>query len=193
MNNIIEQAKACTLCADILQPRPVFVVKPQAKLLIVGQAPGKKVHDTGIPWNDPSGDRLRQWLNIDRETFYHSPHIAILPAGFCYPGKGKSGDIPPPPICFKTWHYKLKALMPNIELTLLIGMYAQAHYLGPLGNKPKTLTETVKAFDRYLPQKLLPLPHPSPRNTLWLKRNPWFEQQVVPELRKHTALIRPQE
>ena len=194
MQALLEQVSNCTICQDILEPRPVFVVKPQAKLLIVGQAPGKKVHETGIPWNDPSGDRLRQWLNISRETFYQSPHIAILPAGFCYPGKGKSGDIPPPPICFETWHHKLKKLMPSIELTLLIGQYAQGHYLsnkelnGKKG-KAKTLTETVKQFEHYLPQGLLPLPHPSPRNILWFKRNPWFEQQVVPTLRQASAQL----
>lgn len=182
MQTLIEQASHCTICQDILEPRPVFVVKPQAKLLIVGQAPGKKVHDTGIAWNDPSGDRLRQWLDIDRQTFYQSPHIAILPAGFCYPGRGKSGDIPPPAICFETWHHKLKAQMPNIELTLLIGQYAQGHYLGI--DKPKTLTETVQKFEHYLAQGLLPLPHPSPRNNIWLKRNAWFEQQVIPALQQ---------
>jgi len=188
-NTVIDKARACTLCADFLTPRPVFVVKPQAKLLIVGQAPGKKVHETQIPWNDPSGDRLRQWLNISRDTFYHSPDIAILPAGFCYPGRGKSGDLPPPPICFETWHHQLKALMPNIELTLLIGMYAQKHYLKQQPDKPKTLTETVKNFAHYLPQGLLPLPHPSPRNTLWLKRNEWFEAKVVPALQQQLKAI----
>ena len=184
---LLKQVQQCNLCADILEPRPVVVVKPAAKLLIVGQAPGKKVHQTGIPWNDPSGDRLRQWLNISRETFYQSPHIAILPAGFCYPGKGKSGDLPPPPICFHTWHHKLKQLMPEISLTLLIGQYAQGHYLG--NNKGKTLTETVKRFAQYLPQGLLPLPHPSPRNILWFKRNPWFENEVIPALRDATNYV----
>ena len=181
MHNIIEQAKGCRICQDILEPRPVFVVNPKAKLLIVGQAPGSKVHATGIPWNDPSGERLRDWMNLTREQFYRLPEIAILPAGFCYPGKGKSGDLPPPSICAETWHAKLRALMPDIELTLLIGMYAQNHYLGD--SKKRTLTETVQAFDEYLAQGFLPLPHPSPRNTLWLKRNQWFEQGVVPQLR----------
>lgn len=176
----IKQAKACRLCEDILEPNPIFVVNPQAKLLIVGQAPGKKVHQTNIPWNDPSGDRLRRWLNIDRDEFYHSKNIAILPAGFCYPGKGKSGDLPPPKICAQTWHHKMLSLMPNIELTLLIGLYAQNYYLAD--DKKTTLTETVRAYPQYLAKGYLPLPHPSPRNTLWLKRNEWFEQQVVPIL-----------
>ena len=182
-NTIITDAKNCRLCADILEPNPVFVVQPKAKLLIVGQAPGKKVHQTNIPWNDPSGDRLRQWLNIDREEFYHSSNIAILPAGFCYPGKGKSGDLPPPKICAQTWHDKMLNLMPNIELTLLIGQYAQNYYFSHyLNNKKANLTETVKAYNEYLPLGYLPLPHPSPRNRIWLKRNEWFEQDVVPAL-----------
>ncbi len=185
MEPLIAQAKACRICEAILEPRPVFVVSPKAKLLIVGQAPGSKVHATGIPWNDPSGDRLRSWLNLSREQFYGLEQIAILPAGFCYPGKGKSGDLPPPPICAQTWHQKLRALMPQVELTLLIGMYAQNHYLG--ANKKATLTQTVQAFEQYLPEGFLPLPHPSPRNTLWLKRNPWFEQQVVPTLQHRVA------
>lgn len=185
MQNVIDQAKACRICEDILEPRPVFVVSPKAKLLIVGQAPGSKVHATGIPWNDPSGDRLRMWLNVTREQFYTLPEIAILPAGFCYPGKGKSGDLPPPPICAQTWHAKLRAFMPDIKLTLLIGMYAQEHYLGK--KKKRTLTDTVKAYDEYLPDGFLPLPHPSPRNTLWLKRNEWFEQDVVPQLREQVG------
>jgi uracil-DNA glycosylase len=148
MQSIIEQAKACRICEDILEPRPVFVVSPKAKLLIVGQAPGSKVHATGIPWNDPSGDRLRDWLDVTREQFYQLPEIAILPAGFCYPGKGKSGDLPPPPVCAQTWHAKLLELMPDIQLTLLIGMYAQNHYLGE--KKQRTLTETVRGFEGYL-------------------------------------------
>jgi uracil-DNA glycosylase len=183
--NIITQAKSCTICQDILEPNPVFVVNPKAKLLIVGQAPGRKVHQTNIPWNDPSGDRLRTWLNMSRNQFYHSPTLAILPAAFCYPGKGKSGDLPPPPICAQTWHDKLMKLMPDIELTLLIGMYAQQHYLGK--HKKKSLTETVKAYQEYLPMGFLPLPHPSPRNTFWLKRNEWFEREVVIQLQQRIA------
>jgi uracil-DNA glycosylase len=183
-SDTIAQAKACSICRNILEPNPVFVVNPSAKLLIVGQAPGKKVHQTNIPWNDPSGDRLRKWLNFDRDQFYHSSTLAILPAAFCYPGKGKSGDLPPPPICVQTWHDKMLKLMPNIELTLLIGMYAQNHYLGK--RKKATLTATVQAYEEYLPLGFLPLPHPSPRNTLWLKRNAWFERDVVPQLQSRT-------
>jgi uracil-DNA glycosylase len=180
LEKIVEQAKACRLCEDILEPNPIFVISPRAKLLIVGQAPGRKVHETNIPWNDPSGDRLRRWLNVDRDQFYTQPEIAILPAGFCYPGKGKSGDLPPPKICAQTWHDKMLRLMPDVELTLLIGMYAQNHYLG--NSKKATLTETVQHWEEYLDKGFLPLPHPSPRNAIWLKRNAWFENEVVPQL-----------
>lgn len=178
----IEQAQNCRLCEDFLEPNPVFTIKPEAQLLIIGQAPGSKVHKTLIPWNDPSGDRLRSWLTVDRDQFYDSPNIAILPSGLCYPGKGKSGDLPPPKICAQTWHNKLLALMPNVELTLLIGQYAQNLYLPK--TKKKTLTETVKAWDEYLPQGYFVLPHPSPRNLMWLRRNPWFDAQVVPALQR---------
>lgn len=182
LEQITQQAKACRLCESHLEPNPVFVISPSAKLLIVGQAPGSKVHKTNIPWNDPSGDRLRRWLNIDSDQFYTLPEIAILPAAFCYPGKGKSGDLPPPKICARTWHDKMLKLMPDIELTLLIGMYAQEHYLGD--SKKPTLTETVRAYEQYLAKGFLPLPHPSPRNTFWLKRNTWFEADVVPQLQR---------
>ena len=185
--NTIDHIKACRICEDTLEPNPVFVVNPKAKLLIVGQAPGRKVHQTNIAWNDPSGDRLRTWLNMDRNQFYHSPTLAILPAAFCYPGKGKSGDLPPPKICAQTWHNKLLKLMPDIQLTLLIGMYAQQHYLGKLTKN--TLTETVKAYEEYLPHGFLPLPHPSPRNAIWLKRNPWFEKDVVTKLQQRIKPI----
>ncbi len=176
----ITAAKSCRLCQDFLEPNPVFTIKSTAKLLIIGQAPGSKVHKTNIPWNDPSGDRLRNWLTVNREQFYHSPDIAILPAGLCYPGKGKSGDLPPPKICAQTWHEKLLALMPDVQLTLLIGQYAQNLYLAK--SKKRTLTDTVKAFDNYLPQGYFPLPHPSPRNGIWLARNKWFDAEVVPAL-----------
>jgi uracil-DNA glycosylase len=178
----LKQARNCRLCENCLTPNPVFSIKPQAKLLIIGQAPGSKVHKTNIPWNDPSGDRLRHWLTLSREQFYHSPEIAILPAGLCYPGKGKSGDLPPPKICAITWHQKLLALMPNIQLTLLIGQYAQNLHLAK--TKMNNLTETVRACQRYLPQGYFPLPHPSPRNAIWLKRNSWFDAQVVPQLQQ---------
>lgn len=174
----------CTLCADHLPlgPNPVLRVSHKAKVLIVGQAPGTKVHATGIPWNDPSGDRLRKWLNVDRDTFYNTDNFAIVPMGFCYPGKGKSGDLPPRPECAQTWHKRLMEQMTQLELVLLVGKYAQDYYL-PNELQHKTLTENVKHWKSFAP-RYLPMPHPSPRNGVWLKQNPWFEQDVVPHLQK---------
>jgi uracil-DNA glycosylase len=152
----------------------------QARILIVGQAPGTRVHATGIPWNDPSGDRLRNWLQVDRETFYDERRFAIIPAGLCYPGRGRSGDLPPRPECAPLWHPRLREQLPAIELTLLVGRYAQAYYLG--ARRRQTLTETVHAWREYQPE-IVPLPHPSPRNTRWLQVNQWFAADVLPALR----------
>jgi uracil-DNA glycosylase len=182
--DVAAAARACTLCADTLPlgPRPVFRVSPTARLLIVGQAPGTRVHETGIPWNDPSGDRLRDWFALDRETFYDEARIAIVPAGFCYPGRDpRGGDLPPRPECAPTWHARLFAHMLAVGLTLLVGQYAQALYLGK--TRKATLTETVAAW-RDHPPDCLPLPHPSWRNTAWLKKNPWFEAELLPDLRQ---------
>ena len=154
---------------------------PTARLLIVGQAPGRRVHDTGIPWNDPSGDRLRRWLQMPREVFYDEGKVAIVPTGFCYPGKGRSGDLPPRPECAPAWHAPLLQAMPDVQLVLLIGRHAQEYYLRD--NAKATLTATVAAFRDYLP-RYLPLPHPSPRNRYWFTANPWFEQDVLPVLRE---------
>jgi uracil-DNA glycosylase len=151
-----------------------------ATLLIVGQAPGSKVHESGIPWDDASGRRLREWMAIDVDTFYDPNRIAILPIGLCYPGKGRSGDLPPIPECAPLWHGKLRPHLLNLRLTLLIGRYAQAHYLGPM--RRDSLTRTVRDGRDYLPD-FLPLPHPSPRNNLWLRRNHWFESEIVPMLK----------
>ena len=150
----------------------------------MGQAPGRRVHESGIPWNDPSGDRLRDWMQVERDTFYDERRIAIIPTAMCYPGTGSGGDLPPRPECAPLWHPRLRAALPNIRLTLLIGSYAQAYYLGKRAKK--TLTETVRNYAEYLPDSL-PLPHPSPRNQLWLKRNPWFAEEVLPELREQLA------
>ncbi|MBT6117601.1 MAG: uracil-DNA glycosylase family protein, partial [Rhodospirillaceae bacterium] len=171
-----------------LGPRPVLRASPTARLMIVGQAPGTKVHETGIPWNDPSGDRLREWLALDRETFYDEARIAILPAGFCYPGRQpRGGDNPPRPECAPMWHPRIRPLLPSVELTLLVGGYAQAYYLE--GGRKRTMTDTVRAWRDHLPG-FLPTPHPSWRSTLWLRKNPWFEEEVVPELRERAhALI----
>lgn len=180
--SLLENIRACQLCHEHLPlgPNPIVRASTRAKILIIGQAPGTKVHQTSIPWNDVSGNRLREWMQIDKQTFYDENKIAIMPMGFCYPGKGKSGDLPPRPECAQTWHAPLLALMPNIELILLIGMYAQKYYLP--ANKKKTLTATVQAWQEYAPL-YLPMPHPSPRNQLWLKKNAWFEQEVVKVLR----------
>jgi uracil-DNA glycosylase len=180
---LLREVRACTLCAPYLPnpPKPVLRAGEGACLLIVGQAPGRKVHETGIPWNDPSGDKLREWLQLSRDQFYDEHRIAIIPTGFCYPGKGAHGDLPPRPECAPLWHPQLRAALPGIRLTLLVGSYAQAYYLGKR-SRP-TLSGTVESYRDYLPQ-FFPLPHPSPRNRLWLSRRPWFEAEVLPELRK---------
>ena len=181
--------RGCTLCAAALPlgPRPVLRPSATARLLIVGQAPGTKVHESGIPWNDPSGDRLRDWLGIGRETFYDRRRIAIVPMGFCYPGRlARGGDAPPRPECAPQWHAALLALMPTVELTLLVGGYAQAHYLGD--RRGRTLTETVARWRDFLPGTL-PTPHPSWRTRGWVARNPWFEAELLPDLRARVAAL----
>lgn len=184
---LLAEIRACRLCEAHLPagPRPVVRGRPGARLLIVGQAPGRRVHETGIPFNDPSGDRLRDWMGIDRETFYDEGRIAILPMGFCYPGTvPKQGDLPPRPECAPAWRSRLMAGLTEIRLTLAIGAYAQGFHLA--GREGGNLTETVRRFRDCLPE-ILPLPHPSPRNNLWLRRNPWFEAEVLPELRARVA------
>lgn len=178
-----QEVRACHLCAGRLPlaPRPILRALVTDRLLIVGQAPGLRVHETGIPWNDPSGDRLRAWMDVDRDTFYDESRIAIIPMGLCYPGRAPNGgDRPPCPECAPAWHPRLLEHLPRIELTLLVGAYAQAYYLGL--RKPRSVTETVRAWREYLP-RFFPLPHPSFRNIQWLKANPWFEAEVVPVLR----------
>ena len=185
LTDLLRQVRACRHCEASLPlgPNPVLRAGEGARLLIVGQAPGTRVHATGIPWNDPSGDRLRDWLVIDRERFYDESRIAIIPMGFCYPGRGKSGDLPPPPDCAPLWHEPLLARLPALELVLLVGSYAQAHYLG---RSRETLAQRVRRWPEFGP-RFFPLPHPSPRNTLWLRRNPWFEAEVIPALRERVA------
>jgi uracil-DNA glycosylase len=179
---LLREVRACTLCAAHLPlpPKPILRATATARLLIVGQAPGRRVHDTGIPWNDPSGDRLRVWLGLSREQFYDEARIAIIPTGLCYPGKGARGDLPPRPECAPRWHPPLRAALPHLRLTLLVGTHAQAYYLGP--RRKASLAQTVQAYQEYLPG-FLPLPHPSPRNMLWFKRNPWLETEVLPAAR----------
>ena len=179
---VIREAKACRACERFLpeDPRPIFRASKTAVLLIVGQAPGRRVHESGIPWNDASGDVLRGWLGLDRETFYDTSRIAIVPAGLCYPGTVNGADLPPRPECAPLWQPRFRASLPFIKITLLVGRYAQAYYLKD--KTKKTLTETVRAFREYLPEFFV-LPHPSWRNKGWTKKNPWFESQVIPALR----------
>ncbi|WP_256324890.1 uracil-DNA glycosylase family protein [Nitrosomonas sp. Nm132] len=156
-----------------------------ARILIAGQAPGKRVHETGIPFNDPSGDRLRAWLGISCETFYDPRQVAILPMGFCFPGTGQSGDLPPRPECALAWRAALLSYLKNLQFTLVLGQYAQAYHLP---NERASLTETVRAWRKNWPD-IVPLPHPSPRNNLWLKRNPWFEEELIPALRARVSEV----
>ena len=180
------EARACTICAKHLPlgPNPVFQVAEQSRILIAGQAPGTKVHESGIPFDDPSGDRLRDWLGVDSAVFYDPAHIALLPMGFCYPGKGKSGDLPPRPECAEHWRQRFLNHLRNVRVTLVIGQYAQAWHLGSTAKK--NLTETVRAWREYAPV-VFPLPHPSPRNNIWLKKNLWFEEDLLPELKKEIS------
>ncbi|PZX61175.1 uracil-DNA glycosylase [Algoriphagus ratkowskyi] len=189
-HTLVTNARGCTLCQKFLPlgPRPVFSINPKSKILIIGQAPGTKVHATGIPWNDASGNELRRWLDVDRDQFYDPSIFGIMPMGFCYPGRGKGGDLPPRPECAPTWHQEMMDHMPEVKLTLLIGQYALKYYLGI--TRRKTLTETVRNYEDYLP-KFLPLVHPSPRNLMWRRRNSWFEEEIVPVLRERVhELIR---
>lgn len=183
MQTLLKNIKSCTICEPNLSlgARPVVIAHPESKIVIIGQAPGTKVHASGVPWDDASGKQLRKWLNISNDNFYNPENFAIIPMGFCYPGKGKTGDLPPRPECAPKWHELLFNELNKVELVLLIGMYAQHYYLGKLAKK--TLTETVKNYNQYLP-KFLPLPHPSPRNRFWLTKNPWFESDVIPVLQQ---------
>lgn len=183
--SLVASVHNCSLCVDELShgPRPVLQIHPEARILVAGQAPGSKVHATGVPFDDPSGERLRDWMGVDRETFYDASRIALLPMGFCYPGKGKSGDLPPIPRCAETWRQTLLDRMPRIKLTLVIGQYAQAWHLPQRAN---TLTETVRRWAEY-DASVLPLPHPSPRNNIWLRKNAWFEQELIPVAQTRVA------
>ena len=183
LEQTLKKVRSCEHCIDHLPfgARPVIQISTNAKILIVGQAPGSKVHATGIPFDDPSGDRLRQWMGVDKAQFYDADQIAILPMGFCYPGKGKSGDLPPRKECADLWRDQLLQMMPNVELTIIIGQYAIAWHL-PEARK-QSLRNTVKVWKTHWPAKL-PLPHPSPRNNIWLKKNDWFEDEVIPSLQQ---------
>ena len=185
--SLLTEVRACSLCKENLPlgPRPVLQLHPKARVLIAGQAPGKKVHESGVPFDDASGNRLREWLGVTPEVFYDPEQIAILPMGFCFPGSGKSGDLPPRPECAPAWRKQLLGQLRNVEITLVLGQHAQAYHFGETG---LSVTELVKSWRAYWPQ-MVPLPHPSPRNNLWLRRNPWFETEVLPSLRKRISEI----
>ncbi len=181
-SSLLNEVRACSICKAHLPlgPRPVLQLHSKARVLIAGQAPGRKVHESGVPFDDASGNRLREWLGVTHEVFYDPEQIAILPMGFCFPGSGRSGDLPPRPECAPAWRKQLLGQLRHLEVTLVLGQYAQAYHFGEASS---SLTELVKSWRTYWPH-MVPLPHPSPRNNLWLRRNPWFEVEVLPSLRK---------
>jgi len=188
MEKLLEQIKKCQACVNLpLGPRPVVQGHPDARLLIISQAPGLRVHETGIPWNDQSGDRLRQWLGLSAKDFYNPKLVALLPMGFCYPGRAKTGDAPPRKECYELWHQAFISQLDNRKLTLLIGNYAQKKYLKDIAKK--NATETIRSWREYLPD-FIPMPHPSPRNNIWLDKNPWYPEMEIPAIRQlvHNAL-----
>lgn len=186
MKDLLHNISQCNICKAHLPlgPRPVVAAHQHSKIVIIGQAPGTKVHASGIPWNDQSGKKLREWLNVTEEEFYNTENFAIIPMGFCYPGKGKTGDLPPRKECAPEWHELLFKQMPKVKLVILVGAYAQNYYL----KDKKTLTERVGDYKSYLP-KYFPIPHPSPTNRFWRAKNPWFEELVVSELQKSVNSI----
>ena len=184
---LLTAIRDCDVCKNELpnEPRPIVAAHQDASIVIIGQAPGSRVHESGVPWDDPSGDRLREWLGVDTDTFYEPSKIALVPMGFCYPGRGRSGDLPPRHECAPLWHPKVLDMLPAIKLTILIGDYAQRYYLGD--KRLATLTKTVQAHKDFRPA-IVPLPHPSPRNNIWLSKNPWFGVEVLPYLRRRVKL-----
>lgn len=188
LDELLREIRACEICLEHLPegPRPVVAATRAARVLIIGQAPGRKVHASGIAWNDPSGDRLRDWMGVTKTDFYDAKQIALMPMGFCYPGTGKGGDLPPRPECAEAWHDALLKQMPKVQLTLLLSRYAHLHYL--CKDIPKTVTETVRAWKEHRP-RFVTLPHPSPRNNIWLRKKPWFETEVLPYLRRRVKQV----
>jgi uracil-DNA glycosylase len=182
MEKLLKEIRNCRECKKHLEfgVNPIISASTKSTIIIIGQAPGRKVHNTGIPWNDKSGDNLRNWLGVDKSIFYNPKKIGLVPMGFCYPGTGKTGDLPPRPECAPLWHDKVFGAMTNVKLVLLVGQYAQNYYLGK--NAKSTLTETVRQYKSYLPE-YFPLPHPSPRNNIWQAKNKWFIRVVLPELK----------
>jgi uracil-DNA glycosylase len=188
MITLLSEIRNCTVCKEFLPnaPKPIIQASSASKIVIIGQAPGQKVQDSGIPWDDASGNNLKEWLGVDNQTFYNEKLFALIPMGFCYPGTGKSGDLPPRPECAPLWHPQVLKEMKEVKLTLLIGQYAQHYYLKKY--TLKTLTETVRNYEEYLPN-YFPLPHPSPRNNIWQKKNNWFKVTLLPILREKVDLI----
>jgi uracil-DNA glycosylase len=186
-SSLLSEIQACTICIDHLPlgPRPILQIHPESRILIAGQAPGKKVHESGIPFDDASGNRLRAWLGVSRDIFYDPRQISILPMGFCYPGSGKSGDLPPRPECEPAWRKQLLDQLRHLKLTLVLGQYAQTYHFG---KSNFTLTEVVKSWLTYWPNSV-PLPHPSPRNNNWIRQNPWFEEELLPVLKKRVSEV----
>ncbi len=185
--SLLTEVRGCTICAAHLPHgvRPVLQIHPRARVLIAGQAPGRKVHESGLPFDDASGQRLREWMGVPREVFHDPKQVAILPMGFCFPGSRKSEDLPPRPECAPAWRAQLLRRLPSLEITLVIGQYAQAYHLP---EKPASLTDTVKSWRTYWPT-VVPMPHPSPRNNLWIRRNPWFEAELLPSLRARLSKV----
>ena len=189
MQHLLPKIKDCTICEAHLPHgcNPVFVANQKSKIVIIGQAPGRVVHESSVAWEDRSGDNLRRWLGVSKAEFYNPELFALIPMGFCYPGTGKSGDLPPRKECAPEWHHLLFEFMTGIELVLLVGLYAQKYYLQK--RVKKNLTETVRNYKSYLPE-FLPLPHPSPRNNIWMKKNPWFKEALLPELASIVAAVK---
>ena len=184
---LLAEIGGCVVCAAHLAsgPRPVVQLSATSRIVIIGQAPGRKVHETGIPWDDPSGVRLRSWLGLSEEQFYDPALVALVPMGFCYPGKGTSGDLPPRPECAPLWHERVLAQLPEDRLAVIIGMYAQGRYID---DREKTLTATVLKWRQYLPDRVV-MPHPSPRNRRWFTKNPWFEEETLPAVRARVGEV----
>ncbi|MEQ8362870.1 MAG: uracil-DNA glycosylase family protein [Cyclobacteriaceae bacterium] len=192
MKKLLKDIRSCSICKDFLPnaPRPIIQAHSDSRIVIIGQAPGQKVQNSGVPWDDASGNTLRKWLGVDKETFYYEKLFALMPMGFCFPGSGKSGDLPPRKECAQKWHQNVLSATKDLRLTLLIGHYSQTYYLKGLAKS--SLTETVKNYEAYLPEYFT-LPHPSPRNNIWMKKNSWFEKQLIPILQEkvNVALKRP--
>jgi len=188
LDALVSEIRACRHCAAHLshEPRPIVWVHPDARILIAGQAPGRRVHETGVPWNDASGDRLRGWMNLDRDAFYDRRNVAVAAMGFCFPGTVNGADLPPRPECAPLWRQRLLPSLREVRLTLLVGRYAHRYHLGEAAKE--SLSETVRAWRDY-PENVMPLPHPSWRNSAWLKRNPWFESELVPDLRRRVGEV----